>query len=264
LTPDSVDASIASVERGDASTADDVSGDDCAVVELRRYALRPGHRDLLIELFDRELVETQEAVGMRVLGQFRDLDDPDSFVWMRGFADMESRRRALESFYGGPAWKEHARAANATMLDSDNVLLLRPVRGLEFDLGRRAPRASTVDPPGLIAVTIWPLKPAVADDGPSLFEELLEPALRDLGAAAVATYETEHGENTFPALPVRENENVFVWISIFESDDDHARHLRALEGSPGWRDAWESAAAYSAAPLTMLRLEPTSRSALHA
>lgn len=52
------------------------------VVELRRYTLHPGRRDVLIDLFDRELVESQEAVGMAVLGQFRDLDDPDRFVWL--------------------------------------------------------------------------------------------------------------------------------------------------------------------------------------
>jgi NIPSNAP len=93
------------------------NSDPCEVVELRRYALRPGQRETLIELFDREFVETQEAVGMCILGQFRDLDDPDSFVWMRGFADMETRKRALESFYRGPVWKQHTRAANATMIN---------------------------------------------------------------------------------------------------------------------------------------------------
>ena len=34
---------------------------DCGVVELRRYDLRPGARETLIELFEREFVETQEA-----------------------------------------------------------------------------------------------------------------------------------------------------------------------------------------------------------
>ena len=61
------------------------------VIELRRYTLRPGQRDVLIELFDRELVESQEATGMRILGQFRDLGDPDQFVWVRSFPDMAVR-----------------------------------------------------------------------------------------------------------------------------------------------------------------------------
>jgi NIPSNAP len=95
------------------------------IVELRQYTLHPGKRDVLIELFDRELVESQEALGMTVLGQFRDVDDPDRFVWLRGFRDMTNRAEGLSAFYGGPVWQRHREAANATMIDSDNVLLLR-------------------------------------------------------------------------------------------------------------------------------------------
>ena len=98
----------------------------CPIVELRQYTLHPGKRDVLIDLFDREFVESQEALGMKIIGQFRDLDDPNRFVWLRGFRDMPSRAQALEDFYGGPVWKAHREAANATMIDSDNVLLLHP------------------------------------------------------------------------------------------------------------------------------------------
>src|ERR1700734_1087769 len=94
----------------------------CPIVELRQYTLHPGKRNVLIDLFEREFVETQEAAGMTLIGQFRDLDDPDRFVWLRGFADMSSRAQALAAFYGGPAWQAHRDAANATMIDSDNVL----------------------------------------------------------------------------------------------------------------------------------------------
>src|SRR5690349_20512713 len=94
------------------------------VVELRQYTLRPGQRDTLVDLFDGELVEPQEATGMAVLGQFRDLDDPDRFVWLRGFPSTAARAPSLHAFYGGPTWKRHGPAANATMIDSDDVLLL--------------------------------------------------------------------------------------------------------------------------------------------
>ena len=56
------------------------------VVELRQYDLAPGTRDTLIDIFDRHLIEGQEAEEMTIIGQFRDLDNPDSFVWLRGFA----------------------------------------------------------------------------------------------------------------------------------------------------------------------------------
>jgi hypothetical protein len=42
------------------------------VVELRQYTLRPGQRDVPIGLFDRELVESQEAAGMAIDTQFQD------------------------------------------------------------------------------------------------------------------------------------------------------------------------------------------------
>src|SRR5882672_7456480 len=98
----------------------------CPIVELRQYTLHPGKRDVLIDLFDREFVESQEALGMKVIGQFRDLDDPNRFVWLRGFRGMPSRAQVLKDFYGGPVWKAHREAASATMIDSDNVLLLHP------------------------------------------------------------------------------------------------------------------------------------------
>lgn len=50
---------------------------DCRVVELRQYTLHPGRRDTLIELFDCEFVDSQDAVGIHVLGQFRDFGNED-------------------------------------------------------------------------------------------------------------------------------------------------------------------------------------------
>jgi quinol monooxygenase YgiN len=120
------------------------------VVELRQYTLHPGRRDALIDVFDNHLVESQEETGMKVIGQFRDLDRPDRFVWLRGFEDMESRRASLGAFYGGPVWAEYKDAANATMISSDDVLLLSPAwQGSAFDLagagrGRRDPADAIV------------------------------------------------------------------------------------------------------------------------
>lgn len=231
------------------------------IVELRRYALRPGARETLIELFDRELVETQEAVGMHVLGQFRDLDDPDAFVWLRGFSDMPSRKRALEAFYGGPVWKQHAGAANATMIDSDNVLLLRPLASLALEANGRPAPGSTASPPGLLVITIYPLQESTAGDFPAFFARELEPALHEASISVLATYATEHSVNTFPALPVHGDAEVFVWLARFRDEADHARRVELLERSPVWRDQSSQALAqHLAGPAEVLRLTPTSRS----
>jgi NIPSNAP protein len=100
----------------------------CAVVELRQYSLKPGQRDVLIDLFDRHFIESQEADGMTIVGQFRDRRRADRFVWVRGFADMQTRHAALERFYTGPVWTRHRAAANATMIDFNDVWLLNQRR----------------------------------------------------------------------------------------------------------------------------------------
>ncbi|GAA2601097.1 NIPSNAP family protein [Actinomadura fulvescens] len=97
------------------------------MIELRQYTLRPGRRDELIDLFHRELLEPQQQAGMTILATYRDLDDPDRFVWLRGFRDMSTRLKALTTFYNGPVWAKHGPQANATMLDSSNARLLRPL-----------------------------------------------------------------------------------------------------------------------------------------
>src|SRR5262249_24582760 len=137
--------------------------DTSQVVELRQYTLHPGKRDVLIELFDGFLLDPQEQLGMRVLGQFRDLDAPDRFVWLRGFPDLRSRGGLLAAFYGGPVWKRHRDAANATMVDSDNVLLLRPVdadSGLLLPTMRRPPATDEISG-AFVMVTVYLLRSPV-------------------------------------------------------------------------------------------------------
>ena len=163
------------------------------VFELRQYTLHPGKRDTLIELFEREFLETQEACGMHVIGQFRDLDDPDRFVWFRGFPDMPRRKEALACFYGGPAWKANRDAANATMIDSDDVLLLRLVDGSAFPVGASLSR---------YYITVYSF------DAP----------VEDVHIPALTLLQTETAENNYPALPVRTGEHVLVAITAEENE----------------------------------------------
>lgn len=232
------------------------------VIELRQYTLRPGQRDVLIELFDREFVESQEATGMAVLGQFRDLDDPDRFVWLRGFDDMPSRAEALGRFYGGPVWKEHRDQANATMIDSDNVLLLRPAApNSGFPATPTSVRPSIGDEagrPSLLLATIYyrdqPFDEAFLD----FFQSQLRPVLVETGATPLACLQTEYAENTFPALPVRMGEHAFVWFARFPSPAELDHHLRRLADAPVQLTL---SAMLSGAP-QRLRLAPTARSLL--
>jgi quinol monooxygenase YgiN len=231
----------------------------CAVVELRQYTLHPGARDALIELFDREFLESQEAVGMSVIGQFRDLDDPDRFVWLRGFPDMATRARALQDFYGGPVWAEHRDEANATMIDSSDVLLLRPARpGAGFTLENVRPAPGADEPRDGIVTALICHGDGSTDAPLDLFERVLQPAWTAAGATVAACFVTDSSPNTFPALPVREGENVVVWFSLFEDCAAHDRHVAALARSREWR----AATRLLNGQLEVLRLSPTARSRL--
>ncbi len=58
----------------------------CPIVELRQYTLHPGMRHVLIDLFDREFIEPQEALGMKIIGQFRDVDCSESICLAQRFS----------------------------------------------------------------------------------------------------------------------------------------------------------------------------------
>ena len=234
------------------------------IVELRMYSLHPGKRDELIELFDREFVETQEAVGVQVIGQFYDLDDPDQFVWLRGFNDMSAREGSLNAFYNGPIWKAHRDAANATMIDSDNVLLLRrlhPTSGFSLKNGNRPPRGSHAVRDGFVAVTIYYFKKPVTSDFINYFENTMQPDLIESGASILAYFVTEDSPNTFPRLPVREGEHVFVWFAGFQDQDAYKNHLAKLRESKLWNDeVAKFLKMHLQGKPEVLRLTPTPRS----
>jgi quinol monooxygenase YgiN len=237
---------------------------DHTVFELRRYRLRPNTRDALIATFDHALVETQESTGICVVGQFRDLDDPDAFVWVRSFADMDARGVALQTFYTSPSWAENRSVANATMVNSDNVLLLRPT-GSAVPFARmrntRPPRHATAVPPGLVVVTSCSLAPGTEGTFADDFEHNARPLMEAAGARIDATFATDHSPNSFPRLPIREGEPVFIWFASFADEQAYERFTDKISRSATWIDdvfplldgqVWRK--------MEVARLKPTARS----
>ncbi|HEY7641917.1 MAG TPA: M1 family aminopeptidase [Steroidobacteraceae bacterium] len=235
------------------------------VFELRQYTLHPGQRDVLVDEFDDHFVEGQEVQGMRIVGQYRDLDDPDRFVWLRSFADMEARKAALTGFYSGPVWKAHGKVAAGTMVDSDNVLLLRPLRP-----DTAFARSTLVLPPpgargpgkGVLLANIVYVERRTPDEFGAFFDQELKPQWERVGAPVIAQMVSEHSPNTYPALPVREKESVFVWFSMFPDRAAAERQRRSLSQSMEWRAAAVKLAEWTRHRIETLQLEPTARSRL--
>jgi hypothetical protein len=179
---------------------------------------------------------------------------------------MTSRAKALTDFYGGPVWKANREAANATMIDSDNVLLLRPAlstSGFSLENMKRPPVGSDDVPKNLVVATIYYFEGPVARDFIDFFEQALKPVATSLGATVSAYFVIENSENTFPTLPVRLGENVFVWFSIFQDLATYENYIAALSQSERWRDevSGELESYLDRAP-ELLKLSPTSRSQL--
>ena len=220
------------------------------VIELRQYVLHPHRRPDLVELFDRELIEPQEQHGLSVIGTFTDRDDPDRFVWFRGFPDMDARALGLTAFYDGPVWQRHRSAANATMTDSDNVLLLRPV----------SPFADV--PVGVVEVTVLSLEIPAEAGFLQLFQKEIEPALVLSGSPLLALLVTDPSPNNFSRLPVREGELVLVRVAGFPDAQAYADHVEARARDPRWQSADAELHRRTTGRQTMV-LTPTPRSRLN-
>jgi hypothetical protein len=236
------------------------------IVEFRQYTLHPGRRDDLIGLFERELIEPQETAGMALVGQFRDADDPDRFVWLRGFPDMKTRAEALGRFYYGPAWKKHRAEANATMIDSDNVLLLRPAgmqSGFPAPAAVRPLPGHSAPPLSLVTATLCYRDRPFDQAFTAFFTSQVALVMSQTGATPLAWLQTEPAENTFPALPIRTGENVFVWFSRFADSAGLSAHRDALARYSHWhRTVRPALLAMLTGEPQQLTLAPTPRSLL--
>src|SRR2546423_194629 len=95
------------------------------------------------------------------------------------------------------------------MIAPDDVLLLRPVppgAGFPPPDSPRPPVGRGDPPPSILVATICPYEERLVE----AFDREVRPAL---GTSLLACFRTEHSPNTFPALPVREGEDVFVWFA---------------------------------------------------
>ncbi len=222
------------------------------VVELRQYTLHPGKRDVLMSMFEQKFVTGQQAAGIRLHGEFTDTGNPDHFVWLRGFASMDERATALDKFYSGPVWQANRNEANATMVDSDNVLLLQPADGNGFTLARRMTAT--------MVATIYLLQSPVDSSFVRWFNDRVAPVMAEAGAKPVAELKTLPAKNNFPKLPIREGENAFVWFAAFDNDDAYARAVEKFEASEAGKGITQEMRAKLASPPQRLVLHPNQQS----
>lgn len=100
------------------------------IVEMRTYKTKPGMRSRFIEIFLSKAVPAHDEIGMKILGPFLAVDDPDTLFFMRGFPDVASRDPMKEKFYEGALWKQELEPVVMPMLEKYEVTLVEDPEGL--------------------------------------------------------------------------------------------------------------------------------------
>ena len=224
-------------------------------LELRVYsALDERARDRFLEYFEEHYLESQEVVGMRIWAQFRDLETPSQFVWLRGYRDMESRAEGLMSFYTSPVWEETSPEVGTMLAGASHVHFLEPVKAADgFAADLRRPTLLSEEPererPGVVVVQVFLVEEepfeTVIDD---LRDGLISPLVA-AGAGSLGLFRSSEEPNNIPQLPYIEDEPVVVWFASFQS-------ARAYEQAQAMIEIDRT-------PMEVFVLKPGSRSRLY-
>ncbi|MGB8885695.1 MAG: NIPSNAP family protein [Candidatus Korobacteraceae bacterium] len=94
------------------------------IIEMRTYKIKPGKRAEFVEIFRSRSIPAHDEIGMKILGPFLSIEDPDTFFFMRGFPDLASREPMKAKFYEGELWKNELENILMPMIEKYEVVLV--------------------------------------------------------------------------------------------------------------------------------------------
>lgn len=94
------------------------------IIEMRTYKTKPGQRSQFLEIFRTKSVPAHDEIGMKILGPFLSVEDPDTFFFMRGFPDLASREPMKAKFYEGELWKTELENILMPMLEKYEAVVV--------------------------------------------------------------------------------------------------------------------------------------------
>jgi len=100
------------------------------IIEMRTYRTKPGRRSEFLRIFRSKSIPAHVEIGMKILGPFLSVDDPDTFFFMRGFPDLGSREPMKAKFYEGKLFKTELEHVLLPMLDKCDVVVVEDADGL--------------------------------------------------------------------------------------------------------------------------------------
>ncbi len=223
-------------------------------VEMRIYSTHEKERDRFLKFFEEHYLESQEVVGMRIWGQFRDLTTPHHFVWLRGYRDFDARMEELMSFYTSPVWQETRPEVGTMLVNAAHVHFLEPL-GPEGcfadDLGRPSRHSSkpVETQRGVVVAHVFLVEDEPFSEVEQQVRDQVIPSLEAQGATSLGLFRSSERPNNVPRLPFIEDETVVVWFASFGSQASYEKALGSVE--------------MSREPLEVFVLEPGQRSRLY-
>ena len=100
------------------------------IIEMRTHKIKPGLRSQFLALFRSKSIPAHAEIGMKNLGPFLSVEDPDTFFFMRGFPDLPSREPMKAKFYEGELWKGELEKVVMPMLEKYDVVVVEDPEGL--------------------------------------------------------------------------------------------------------------------------------------
>ncbi len=100
------------------------------IIEMRTYKTKPGRRAQFLEIFRSRSIPAHKVIGMKILGPFLSVEDPDTLFFMRGFPDLPSREPMKAKFYEGELWKRELENLLMPMLEKYEVVVVEDNDGL--------------------------------------------------------------------------------------------------------------------------------------
>ena len=100
------------------------------IIEMRTYKIKPGKRSEFLEIFCTKSMPAHAEIGMKILGPWLSIEDPDTFFFMRGFPDLASRDPMKAKFYEGELWKSELEHVLMPMIERYDVVLVEDTEKL--------------------------------------------------------------------------------------------------------------------------------------
>lgn len=100
------------------------------IIEMRTYHVKSGMRSEFLRIFHSRSIPAHGDLGMKILGPFLAVDDPDTFFFMRGFPDRASVEQLKAKFYASELWKKELEGVLLPMLDKYEVVLVEDPNSL--------------------------------------------------------------------------------------------------------------------------------------